>query len=476
MIPEPAFPDAQRTPDAERTVDQRQKDEIASNASTLGYEIVDIAGVLDLIEQQSVQQFAELRDVQRGAKNVFNANAAVQDAAETLAGSVRETLKTVHGSVEVVREAGHKTRGMAEWVQGLNERTKAILRTVEAMRRNNDQIKSIAAQVNILAINAKIEAARAGDAGRGFGVVADAVNELSHKTEDAATEIRRNINTLNKWVTALKTDSEVVSKTASEVLSQSEGTDLSLITMEEHIQSTHQDAERITQEASVVHHSIHELEPRLDRISESVERNSKGITQAHHRVEKLVDASEKMVQGTVALGGASQDARFIAYVQKAALEIGKRFEVALSSGRISDSALFDQKYQPVANTDPGQVITRFTALTDAELPDIQEAALKLNDKVVFCAAVDRNGYLPTHNRKFSHPQSDDPVWNTANCRNRRIFDDRVGLKAGRNTDPFLLQVYRRDMGGGDFRIMKDLSAPIRVNNRHWGGLRLAYMF
>ena len=95
---------------------------------------------------------------------------------------------------------------------------------------------------------------------------------------------------------------------------------------------------------------------------------------------------------------------------------------------------------------------------------------------VVIAAVDPNGYLPTHNRKFSQAQGPDPAWNTANCRNRRIFDDRVGLKAGRNTEPFLLQVYRRDMGGGVFRMMKDVSAPIRVRGRHWGGLRLAYTF
>ena len=88
--------------------------------------------------------------------------------------------------------------------------------------------------------------------------------------------------------------------------------------------------------------------------------------------------------------------------------------------------------------------------------------------------MDVNGYLPTHNAKFSHPQGPDVVWNTSHARNRRIFDDRVGLKAGRSTDPFLLQVYRRDMGGGHFRLMKDLSAPIWVCGRHWGGLRLGY--
>jgi methyl-accepting chemotaxis protein len=90
--------------------------------------------------------------------------------------------------------------------------------------------------------------------------------------------------------------------------------------------------------------------------------------------------------------------------------------------------------------------------------------------------VDRNGYLPTHNRKFSKPQGADPVWNAANCRNRRIFNDRTGLAAGRNTRRFLLQTYRRDMGGGNFVLMKDLSAPIFVRGRHWGGLRLGYRF
>jgi methyl-accepting chemotaxis protein len=108
------------------------------------------------------------------------------------------------------------------------------------------------------------------------------------------------------------------------------------------------------------------------------------------------------------------------------------------------------------------------------MPDIQEPVLTMDPRVVFCVAVDRNGYLPTHNRKFSQPQGADPTWNAANCRNRRMFDDRVGLAAGRNTKPFLLQSYRRDMGGQKFVPMKDVSAPITVRGRHWGSLRLGY--
>jgi methyl-accepting chemotaxis protein len=138
--------------------------------------------------------------------------------------------------------------------------------------------------------------------------------------------------------------------------------------------------------------------------------------------------------------------------------------------------LFDRTYQTISGTNPEQFMTPSTKLFDEILPALQEPVLRFDPKVVFCAAVDQNGYLPTHNRKFSQPQGDDPVWNTANCRNRRMFNDRVGLKAGRNTEPFLLQVYRRDMGGGEFKMMKDLSAPITVKGRHWGGLRLAYTF
>jgi methyl-accepting chemotaxis protein len=48
------------------------------------------------------------------------------------------------------------------------------------------------------------------------------------------------------------------------------------------------------------------------------------------------------------------------------------------------------------------------------------------------------------------------------------------LAAGRSTKKFLLQSYRRDMGGGRFVAMNDVSAPITIAGRHWGGLRIAY--
>ena len=88
--------------------------------------------------------------------------------------------------------------------------------------------------------------------------------------------------------------------------------------------------------------------------------------------------------------------------------------------------------------------------------------------MVFSAAVDHNGYLPVHNKKYSAPQGDDPVWNNANSRNRRIFDDMTGLLAGRNTKTSLSQTYPRDLGGGRIELIKDISAPIFVRGRALG--------
>ena len=94
------------------------------------------------------------------------------------------------------------------------------------------------------------------------------------------------------------------------------------------------------------------------------------------------------------------------------------------------------------------------------LPAIQDPIQKSDPRIVFCVAWAKGGYLPTHNPNYRQPQGKDPVWNNANCRNRRLFNDRAVKKVAANTKPFLLQTYRRDMGGGNFVLMKDLSSPI----------------
>jgi methyl-accepting chemotaxis protein len=207
-----------------------------------------------------------------------------------------------------------------------------------------------------------------------------------------------------------------------------------------------------------------------------VDRSAGALEAARARAGTFLGVSESLLELTASSGVRTPDTPYIDAAIETAGAIAAHFEQAIASGRITLADLFDDRYQPIAGSDPGQHMTRFTALTDTLLPELQEPVAATLPNVVFCAAVDRNGYLPTHNQKFSRPQGPDPVWNAAHCRNRRIFADRTGLAAGRNQRRFLLQTYRRDMGGGQFVLMKDLSAPIVVAGRHWGGLRIAYRF
>ena len=155
--------------------------------------------------------------------------------------------------------------------------------------------------------------------------------------------------------------------------------------------------------------------------------------------------------------------------------ISRALEKLLSERTLTHQELFDNDYVAIEGTDPVQHRTRFLSAFEDLLPAIQEPLLAGDPRMVFCATVDRNGYLPVHNRKYSLPQRPgEPVWNTANARNRRIFDDRAGLTAARNVRPYIIQAYPRDMGNGVTVMMQEIDAPIRVFGKHWGGFRTAY--
>jgi methyl-accepting chemotaxis protein len=170
-----------------------------------------------------------------------------------------------------------------------------------------------------------------------------------------------------------------------------------------------------------------------------------------------------------------ENTELVTRAMEAGAALTRIFEQAVARGEVKLEDLFDTNYVEIAGTNPQQYRTKYLDWADRALPPVQEAFLAKEPRVAFCAMVDCNGFLPVHNKIYSHPQRPgDVAWNTANSRNRRIFNDPAGLAAARNLRSYLVQSYARDMGNGNTVMMREIDVLIRVQGRHWGGFRTAY--
>jgi methyl-accepting chemotaxis protein len=161
--------------------------------------------------------------------------------------------------------------------------------------------------------------------------------------------------------------------------------------------------------------------------------------------------------------------------QAFARDVTEAMDGALKRGSLTQAVLFDTNYRAIPGTDPQQFDVASLKTLEQILPPIYERIIAVDRRLVFALAIDRNGFIAVHNRVYSQPQRPgEAAWNTANCRNKRIFDDRAGIVAARSTRPFIIQAYKRDMGGGNMVMMREVDAPITVAGRHWGGVRMAY--
>ncbi len=151
-------------------------------------------------------------------------------------------------------------------------------------------------------------------------------------------------------------------------------------------------------------------------------------------------------------------------------EVVAEFKKFLKSNRLSLAQLFDTFYIPIPNTQPQKFHTSYDKITDAMLRIILDNRLEFDSRILFVVAVDRNGYVPTHNSKYSKPLTNDPDYNSKNNRTKQLYNDRAGLAAARNKKQFLLQTYSRDTGEEIY----DLSIPIMINTKHWGAIRIGY--
>ncbi|HEX5394234.1 MAG TPA: methyl-accepting chemotaxis protein [Rhodocyclaceae bacterium] len=482
--------DLSRRADTQRTMAPVARDFNALMASFQGI-VGRVVFNSEQVGNAAKKLIEEARSTVEGSERQHAAAASAAETAQSMATGISGLAQTTEDTTRIAEAARQQSEHGAQIMRQASDEIERLARSVEnsatvvsalgerseAVSAIVNTIHEIADQTNLLALNAAIEAARAGEQGRGFAVVADEVRKLAERTTTATTEIGGLIHAIQTEIhqaiatihegSSLAREGAGLTTQAAEALTRiNEGAEETLdkirviaVTMQQQNAQAHHIAD---QAGDIIHLATRNAEGARNTLAEA--------TQLDYLATNLDEI------GTVFKLGASGEASRRIHgampnnAMQLAQEITRAIEAAVSRKEISLDDLFDDKYVPIPNTKPQKFSTKFDVLLDRILPSIQEPYLDRNPEVAYAIAIDRNAYVPTHNKRFCQPLTGDEAKDMVGNRTKRIFSDAVGKRCGSHQQPFLIQTYRRDTG----EIMHDISSPVYIQGRHWGGVRIGY--
>ncbi len=453
---------------------QNSLQKTAEGVGDLSLEIVGIASQVDMLSEKVDKEAKMFKDLQSNAASMIHSNDTVNSSVNLTKEVVQRATENIKESKATISNSINNIKELSDSVTESSSELNKLSSALRQVKKITSTIQSISKQTNLLALNATIEASRAGEAGRGFAVVADEVKSLSKKAGEATTEISQTINTLANQIESLVAMSESNTQKSESVQNDTQLIDNAINLLEDDISSIDKNSSNIVDAAAEIDHHCNITVDGLNNLSDDVEEASLTFGKTKDRINTLRTSVEDVVRYTLVEGVETVDTPMVIKSQKLAKEISELFENSIKSGQISEGDFFDFNYQEIPGTNPTQFTTKFSDFCDKHLPAIQEPAME-DERVAACTTTDINGYIPRHINLRHNPQRpDDPEWNNPNCRSLRIYNDPSGQSAAKNRNKFLLQTYRTPYLPGTFAILKDCSAPVYINGKHWGCVRLTY--
>lgn len=455
----------------------RYVEALAKRAGTLGVEAADMAGRAEDIAEQVHRQADALTEMRGQVQDIAASNRQILDETGQAESDIRTSHQRMTQAQAAIKVALDDVLSLTDGITRIEQRLPGLEQSLDQVGRVSADIERIARQTNLLALNATIEAARAGEAGRGFAVVAGEVKTLSRQTAEAVTEIQQTLAALTRQIRDLIAESGEASGKASAARAGS-GQIGEAVRDIDHacttIAATQRTVSAIAAHSRDNQASCDALVGGITRLSDTGDRMRTGIADVAQGTRNVLTLSEDLIELTAEAGLETVDTPYIQAAIAGAAEVTRRFEAGLDAGRVTLDALWDEAYQPVPGTAPQKFTTRALPFYQTALADVLEGLAALTPQTILCVATDRQGYLPVHNKRFSHPhRPDDAEWNGQHSRDRIMMTDRTAQAGLKSTKPFLVQTYRRRLGS-KVELLKDVSAPILVKGRRWGVLRLCY--
>ena len=458
--------------DREASVGNAVTERIGGDLANLSARIVGMAGEIESLSETLDRQARTMAEIQSAMQALTASNQRVAAAVNTASDAAQAADREVGASNQRLDEMVSAIDALAGDVAQSKDLVDSVLAAVARVEDVASSISAIAKQTNLLALNATIEASRAGEAGKGFAVVAKEVKTLSNQTAEATAQIHETLAEMKTTASRLGAFAESNVNRAETVRAGSQALQQNMTTVAERVRESAARSGEIQAETEHTNQRHGEIEQQVTEASDAVRNTAERVTSYLADLKRIGESSFKL---TFDAGADTEDTRRVGYMMGKRDELAAALEAAVDRREIALADLFDEDYRPVPESNPQRYTTRFVELFDRIVPEICEDVFDHHpDVVAFCPA-DRNGFIPTHNRKWGYPPRDnDPQFNMKYARSRRMFDDPVGLRAARNTDNLVVQAYRRNLGGGEIQDLIEFAAPIYVKGRHWGGFRMNY--